>query len=253
MGFIITMSLIIYFLQWISKPEFTKGVTLIFANIGTGKTTLLSKLAQEEIKKMKKGKSKFKHIVSNAIISGVTYVPDIRKLIKTGALMDTLILIDEGSIIYNNRKMNMTEQEIEYFKLIRHYRSACTILSQSYDDIDVTLRRIYTNIYILTKLPIYTMIRPIKKRIGIDEISKQIIDEYHFKWFFSWRLFTRAKYFKYFNSWWIPENVPIHDVTKLEKQPEYQGRSIINRLFMFHKKVKTEDESAQQDHEVELA
>lgn len=223
--------LLIVFLFWVSEPK--RGqVVLYFANIGTGKTTYLSKLAIEEQRKIKKGKSRFKHIVSNALISGVIYEPDIRKLLKHGALQHTLILIDEGSIVYNNRKMNLTESEIQYFKLIRHYTSSLIVCSQSYDDIDVTLRRLYSEIYLLRYLPFFTLVQPIKKKVGIDETTKQIIDEYQFKWPFSWRLFLRPIYFKYFNSWWIPENVDIFNLELEEfqskKQPEYKS----NRKFL---------------------
>jgi len=210
------------------------GIVLYFANIGTGKTTYLSKLAIQEQKRIAKGKSKYSHVISNALISGVMYEPDLRKLLKAGAMQKTLILVDEGSIVYNNRKMNMTESEIQYFKLIRHYSSTCIVLSQSYDDIDVTLRRLYTEIYLMRYLPFFTLIQPIKKKVGIDEVSKQIIDEYKFKWFFSWRLFFRPVYFKYFNSWWIPENVDIYDFEleyfKEKIQPKYQPKKFLGWL-----------------------
>lgn len=218
---LITIIILIFILFKLCAPPKPNGVVLYFANIGTGKTTFLSKIAIKEQKLMKKGKSKYKYIVSNAIISGVTYIPDIRVLLKKGAMQNTLILIDEGSIVYNNRKMNLTESEIQYFKLIRHYTSTLIVLSQSYDDIDVTLRRLYTQIYIMRKLPVFTLIQPIKKKIGIDEMTKQIIDEYRFAIPFSWRVFCRPKYFKFFNSWWIPDDVDIHNLDKYEKQPEY--------------------------------
>lgn len=216
---------------WLFGPQKPSGVVLYFANIGTGKTTFLSKFAVKEQMKMKKGKSKYKYIVSNAQISGVTYVPNIRSLLKLGAMQNTLILVDEGSIVYNNRKMNLTESEIQYFKLIRHYSSTLIVLSQSYDDIDVTLRRLYTQIYILRRMPLFTLIQPIKKRVGIDETTKQIIDEYRFSVFFSWRMFCRPVYFKYFNSWWVPDDVPIHNLDYYEKQPEYKKRSRFKRYF----------------------
>ena len=221
MGWLVGLFLLIIFMFLINSPGNNTGVVLYFANIGSGKTTYLSKLAIKELKKIKKGKSKYKYVVSNAIISGVIYVPDIRKLMKAGALKDTLLLIDEGSIEYNNRKQNLTELEITWFKLIRHYNCSTIVLSQSYDDIDITLRRLYTEIYILNRLPWVTLIRPIKKYVGIDEVSNQIVDKYKFKIPFTWRVFIRPIYFKYFNSWWIPDNIYIHDLEQYERQEEY--------------------------------
>jgi len=215
------------------------GVVLYFANIGTGKTTFLSKIAIKEQKKMEKGKSKYKCIVSNARIHGVVFIEDLRGLIKEGALKDTLLLIDEASIIYNNRKQNLTEREIQWFKLIRHYNSSTIVLSQSYDDIDITLRRLYTEIYIMSRLPWFTLIRPIKKYVGIDEATGQIVDKYKFKFPTNWRLFCRPLYFKYFDSWWIPKNVPIHDLEyyeKVEFEIKEKGGLMKNKLTL--KKLK---------------
>jgi hypothetical protein len=235
--FFIILTLLFLYLSKISAPCYTEGVTLIFANIGTGKTTLITKIAIDEQKKIAKGKSKYKYIVSNAQISGVTYVSDIRSLLKKGALRDTLILIDEGSIEYNNRKMNLTDLEILYLKLIRHYHCGITVLSQSYDDIDVTLRRLYTKLYILRKLPFFTLIQPIKKKVGIDEQTKQIIDQYRFEWFFSWRLFCRPKYYKYFDSWWVPENVEVHDLSKYQPLPKYEKKGIMSIIGQIKSKT----------------
>lgn len=213
--------LLLAFLFWSNSPGEPQGVVLYFANIGTGKTTFLSKIAIREQERIKKGKSKYKYIMSNATISGVIYEPDIRSLMKRGALQDTLLLIDEGSIVYNNRKLNLTEMEILWFKLIRHYGCSTIVLSQSYDDIDITLRRLYTSIYLMTYLPYWTLIRPIKKSVGIDDTTNQIVDKYRFRFIFSWRVFLRPLYFKYFDSWWIPEDIPIHDLSYFKRRPEY--------------------------------
>ncbi|ACL20735.1 hypothetical protein Dhaf_2709 [Desulfitobacterium hafniense DCB-2] len=226
MGFVLVLVAILAFLFWVSAPPEPNGVVLYFANIGTGKTTYLSKLVQAELKRMDKGKSKYRYIVSNAVISGVIYEPNFRALLKRAAMADTLLLIDEGSIEYNNRKMNLTEHEIRYLKLIRHYKSTIIVVSQSHDDVDVTLRRLYTQIYLLRYLPFFTLIQPIKKKVGIDEVTKQIIDEYQFRWPFSWRVFLRPLYFKYFDSWWVPPDIEIIDFEleefKAKLRPRYK-------------------------------
>ena len=243
---LIAILALIIVLILINPPGSNEGVVLYFANIGSGKTTYLSKIAIKEQKKIKKGKSKYKYIVSNAIISGVIYVPDIRSLMKKGALKDTLLLIDEGSIEYNNRKQNLTELEITWFKLIRHYNCSTIVLSQSYDDIDITLRRLYTEIYIMNRLPLVTLIRPIKKYVGIDDISNQIVDKYKFKFPFTWRTFIRPIYFKYFNSWWIPDNIYIHDLEQYEKQEEYNKKNKKKNKKIKHKKKGFKEEQIQE-------
>lgn len=222
-------------LFYIARPKKPNGITLYFANIGTGKTTFLAKHARAEMKRMNKGKSRYKDIISNARIEGVRHVPDIRKLLMAGAVQDTLILIDEASIEYNNRKQNLKDVEIAFFKLIRHYNCTAIVVSQSYNDIDVTLRRLYSEIYLLNYLPYFTLIRPIKKSVGIDEMTNDIVDKYKFKSFFSWRLFFRPKYFKYFNSWWIPSDIHINDLSDFELAPK---KEMIKKHFIKADKLK---------------
>lgn len=207
------------FLLFAFRPKEPNGIVLYFANVGTGKTTFLAKIAQKEIKRIRKGKSRFKYIASNAQIEGTRYIPDLRAIMKSGAMPDTLLLIDEASIEYNNKKQNLNDIELQIFKLIRHYNMTAIVVSQSYNDIDVTLRRLYTEIYLLNYLPWFTMIRPIKKYVGIDDATHDIVDMYKFRFFFSYRFFLRPKYFKYFNSWWIPSHIHLHDLEDFKITP----------------------------------
>jgi len=211
-------------------------IKLFFSNIGGGKTTLIARTVKKERKKIDKGKSKYKYIICNATVKGADYIGDIRKLLKTYALEDCLILIDEASIVYNNRKMVMTDREIEYFKLSRHYKSDIFVYSQSYSDCDVTLRRLYSSIYLINKLPFgLSLIRPIKKKIVIDEITKTIIDAYQFKWPFSWRLLFRPRYYSMFDSYYKPIHIKVYDIVA-------NSDSLVNHLIYdnlpIHKRIK---------------
>lgn len=185
--------------------EKEKQCILIFANIGAGKTTLLARYAQRELKKIKKGKSEFKAVISNTPISGCYYVPDIRTFIKDCRPERALLLVDEAGTVWNNRKMKITDDEIEYIKLIRHRHSKLIGISQSYDDVDITIRRVYTNMYLLNKLLGLTIIRPIKKYVTVDKETEQIIDGYSFRFIFSWGVLLRCKYYRYFDTYHIPE------------------------------------------------
>ena len=220
---------------------------LIFANIGAGKTTLLSRYAQKELKKIKKGKSKFKSIISNTPISGCVYVPNIRELLQTSSPEHTLILVDEAGIVWNNRKMRIKDEEIEYIKLIRHYHSKLIAISQSHDDVDITIRRIYTNMYLLNKLGQYTLIRPIRKYVTIDKETEQIVDGYKFRSVFSWGLLFRPFYYKFFDSYYRPDNDRTHpnlqpfevvpyEKTKIDKLVEKIKEKIIKFKMFIERK-----------------
>lgn len=209
--------------------KISNGIYLIFANIGAGKTTYLAKLAQKELKRIEKGKSKFKYIISDTPISGVRYYPDIREILKTHVIKDTLILIDEGGTTYNNRMMKMTHKEIEYFKLIRHYKSAAVVVSQSYEDVDITLRRLYKKMYLITNMGFFSIIKPISKYVMISE-DDQIIDGYVFDFFIDWRIFFKRPYFKFFNSYHVPEHKS-YPIAEIKEVKRYEKKNIIFNAY----------------------
>ncbi|OPX42452.1 hypothetical protein CLHUN_35880 [Ruminiclostridium hungatei] len=218
MTLILLIVFILCLLFFMGRPKEGQMV-LVFANIGAGKTTLLSRYAFKEQKKIKRGKSKYKQIVSNTPISDCIYVSDIHKLLNDFAPERTLFLIDEGGIVFNNRKMKLTDREIEYLKLIRHYDSKMVIVSQSYDDVDITIRRLYTNMYLLNKFIFgQTLIKPIRKFVTIEEETEQIIDAYAFRPIFSWGFLNRKNYYHMFDTKWKPDG---------RQQPEYKDFQVI--------------------------
>jgi hypothetical protein len=206
---LIIIILIIAFLFWAAHPKEGK-VVLLFANIGAGKTTLLARYAKKAQKQIKRGKAEYDTIVSNTPIAGCIYIPKIREFLRQYYPRRTLFLIDEGELVWNNRRMKITDEEVEYIKLIRHYDSKMIIVSQSCDDIDIIIRRIYTNLNLLVKFMGLTLIKPIKKFVTIDEITQQIIDAYKFRIIFSWSLMLRCRYYDMFDTKWMPENDKVH-------------------------------------------
>jgi hypothetical protein len=186
-------------------------IKLIFANKGAGKTTLLAKLAQKELKKIKKGKSKYDVVLSNAPIEGVYYTSDLRAILKVFAVENVLILLEEGGSVYNNRKMNMTDREIQFIKLSRHYITDFIIVSQA-DDIDLTIRRVYDDMSFLSRLPLVSLERPIHKYVMIDDMTHQIVDGYRWCSVLSWRFTFRPRWYQYFNTYWRPSDVPIFNI-----------------------------------------
>jgi hypothetical protein len=237
-------------------------IKTVFANVGAGKTTLLAKIACEENRKIEKGKSKYKGIITNTPLKlkNAYFYDDIRKLLKNYVVEDTLILIDEGSIVYNNRKMSMTELEILFFKYHRHFNCDVIIVSQSYDDIDITIRRISTELWHMVKLFGLSILRPISKKISIDDNTKQIIDKYFFRSIFNYKLILRCKYYKYFDTRYRPENLKYYDYKnnleyaenkeKLEnsKHSENDNKMKVMNLLKIHKS-KTEYSEKKKDVE----
>lgn len=175
------------------------SIKLVFANVGTGKTTYLAKLAHS-----KRNIKKYDKIFSNVPIEGC-YQFDVRDLGKLH-IENALLLIDEGAIVLDNN-VKLPEREKTFYRLHRHYNCDIVVVSQSFEDINIVVRRLYTSMYIMKRslfFPWLSYTRLISKKIGIDEVSKQIIDFYDFIPF-SRRYFRRSKYYKYFDSYDKPQ------------------------------------------------
>lgn len=177
--------------------------TVVFGVPGSGKSTLAAKIARQEISKYEKGKDYFA-VFSNFPIDGAILFDPLTEL-GVYDIRHSVILIDEAGIDFNNRKFkSFPTALLKWSKLHRHYKCSVFVFSQSFDDMDITFRRLAQSFWICRKLPFkILMVRPIKKRIGIDEQTHQLIDEYY------WdnrhiKFILMKKYWKYFDSYDAP-------------------------------------------------
>lgn len=167
-------------------------VRIYFGVPGSGKTTYAAKIVK---KNLKKGIKTF----CNVNILGSIKI-DSRDIGRID-ISDGDLIIDEASIEYNNRNYKALPQEqIQWFKLSRHYGIRnIYIFSQSYDDMDITLRRLADVLFIVKRsiIPWLIVVKQISRRIGINAESHQIEDQFYFKAFqlsfcfgpFYWRMF----------------------------------------------------------------
>lgn len=177
-------------------------LSVYFGVPGAGKTTVASWLCKKDLKHGLK-------VYSNVPIIG-TFKLEPKQDIGIYDISDARVIIDEASIDYNNRNFkSLGQSAIKWFKLHRHYRTAIDVFSQSYDDMDITLRRLANRLYVVKKgwLPWFVHIKRIYKKIDIDGNSKQIIDAYDFVPFGT-RIIFAPPVWKLFNSWDAP-NLPI--------------------------------------------
>lgn len=120
------------------------------------------------------------NVYSNVPITGA-YELNAKEDIGHYMIEDAKIIIDEAGIEYNNRNYKTFSQEAIYFyKYHRHYRTSVDIFSQSYEDMDVTLRRLAQNFYVVRRslVPFCVVARKIRRKVGVDEHTKQIMDLY---------------------------------------------------------------------------
>lgn len=174
------------------------SVKIYFGVPGSGKTTHAASVVY---KNLRKGFPTY----SNVPIQGA-YLYDSRALGKL-EIRDCDLIIDEASIDFNNRKFKSLPQEtIQFLKYYRHYGVRdIYVYSQSYEDMDITLRRLATELYVVKRslIPMLFLTRRIAVKIAIDEQTHQIIDEYFFQ-LLGFRYYFGRLYFSMFDSWDTP-------------------------------------------------
>lgn len=208
-------------IRWIRPPASKLVLNIYFGVPGSGKTTFAAYLAKQSMKQSKVitwaethpspfsdwllKTSLFKRrvpVYCNVPITGA-YQLDPQKDIGKSMIVDGRVIIDEAGIEYNNRNYKTFSPEaIYWYKYHRHYECPVDVFSQSYEDMDITLRRLAQNYYVVKKslLPKFIVCKKIRRKVGIDENTHQIIDHYYFgfpildsKWVFSpplWKLFN---------------------------------------------------------------
>lgn len=191
-------------------------ITIYFAPPGVGKSTLAARFAMLEHIRSKLGISRYDRVYCNFPCK-YTYqfdIDDYGKFNTGGSDKGSLILIDEIGICHNNRDWKSLSKETrDHYKLHRHYKEADIIgFSQSYEDMDTTVRRLCTRMYLLRKctiLPYHVKALRITKQVTIDDERHEIVDGYSFDpWWLRW-LTTKRYYLPFywhmFDSWSCPQ------------------------------------------------
>lgn len=201
MPFLILIGVIylVFFIHSFLCPKHPHVLNVYFGVPGSGKTTFaahLTKWALHEnfiirlcrrfnnpvsrlILKSKYLKRRI-DVYSNVPITGA-YQLDAKKDIGFYMIENAKIIIDEAGIEYNNRNFkSFPAESIYYYKYHRHYKTSVDVFSQSYEDMDITLRRLAQNFYVVRKslIPGCIIARRIRRKVGVDENTKQIADLY---------------------------------------------------------------------------
>lgn len=150
-------------------------VSIYFGVPGSGKTTFAAWLTKKDLKHGGK-------VWSNVPITGA-YKLDPAKDIGKHMIVNGRIIIDEAGIEYNNRDHDKFPREALYFfKYHRHYQTAVDVFSQGWNDADKKIRDLAQRLYVVRKslIPYFVYRRRIRKKVGINEFTKDICDEYEF-------------------------------------------------------------------------
>lgn len=148
---------------------------LYFGQPGCGKTTL----ACRTVFKYKKRKRYDRYFLNfpNTIGS----VCNVDGLGEWTFPENSFVVIDEAGIEYNSRKFkSMSQQFISWIKLHRHYKCDVDFISQSWEDVDITIRRLADQLWYVRRLGPFTLVRRVYKFVTVDENTHQIVDGYKF-------------------------------------------------------------------------
>lgn len=194
---------IIFIVELVRNPPRSGSVRIFFGLPGSGKTTFAASFVYKRIKRGE-------NVWSNVPIKGAK-VLDVKDDLGVYQLENGYLIVDEAGIDYNNRQFSkgkgMSDEAIKWWKLIRHYHMSADIFSQSFEDMDITLRRLAHDLYIIRRsaVPGFFICKKIRRKDGIDEISKKPVDEY--SWGMpvldTYRIFG-PKYRKLFDSYDAP-------------------------------------------------
>lgn len=203
-------------------------IRTFWGNPGCGKTTLAVKFAKKKQKQYAHTFTNFQHTVP-----GSGYFDNLTGLGDWIPPESSWFGIDESGIEFNSRAYkSLAKSCIAYFKKHRHNKNDIDVFSQSWEDVDVTIRRLSVELWYMYRIGPWTLCRKVYKRTGVDKQTEQIIDKYKMTsmlWLFVWPLqlgwpfdkkFTltfRPFYYKYFDTYEmlpIPVKEPIYNDNK---------------------------------------
>lgn len=157
-------------------------ITGYFGLPGSGKTSMLTMFAQKELKKIKKGKSKYEKVLTNYYCKGC-YKIDYSDLGKYD-ISNCLILLDEITLDADSRNFKQFDQTKKMFFLLhRHFDCDVIYFTQQWDGVDKKIRDITQNLFYVKKstiLPFLTVASKIYRVVEINEFNKEIIQGYRF-------------------------------------------------------------------------
>lgn len=178
---------------------------------GAGKSTLLTKFAVKELRRIEKGKSKYKNVYTNFYVAGCKQISF--DDLEHKKVYDSLILLDEITLDADNRNFKSFPIGIrDFFILHRHLGCDIIYATQSYELVDKKIRQLTQELWYMSRTVVpfldkFTVARRIYRTIKINEYTGDLILGYRFcnllEFFFTSNIKTvfRPFYYMYFDSY----------------------------------------------------
>lgn len=186
-------------------------LTGYFGVPGVGKTTIATRLAQKELRRIKLGLSRYKNVYTNFYCKGckmITY-NDLRFY----KIYDSLLIFDELTLDADNRKFKeFSDGHRDFFVLHRHLGDDIIYFTQDYSKVDAKIRALTQELWYMSRTVIpffrrWSSAKRIYRAITINEHTGDLIMGYRFCNFFerfftsNFKLVYRPKWYKYFDSY----------------------------------------------------
>lgn len=185
-------------------------ITTYFGVPGCGKTTFAVREAQKELRRLRKGKSAYKHVLTNF------YCQDCEQ-IQLDWLVDkkacfSKIIVDEASVYADSRDHKSFPKGLVHYNVMhRHVYCDMSFYTQDYSRIDKTIRNLTFDLWYVTKPVIpffnrFSVARRIFRNVTINEFTSELIMGYRFSKFLerifcpSMKIIYRPRWYKYFDS-----------------------------------------------------
>lgn len=178
---------------------------MVFGKKGSGKSTYLVKTA---LKYMQRGFVVYTNM-TDLMIAGVRLI-DINDLGDFVPVSNSLLLVDEVGMIWDNRNFKSFKPSVrDFFKLQRHYKVLVYLASQTFD-IDKKLRDLTDAMYLHVNLfGVLSIGKRIFKSITLTESTSEaesrIAENLKFAPVWNWSFTWIPKYRKYFDSFSLPD------------------------------------------------